>query len=536
MSDQLATGNKKKLNVFLIYPPTTVFWPNETIPAAQSQLGLGYLASYLREYLDPSIDLTLGILDCAIEGLGVRLDDEERQCSRYGLSEEDILARLEAFKPDIVGITSMWTAYATDAHDVARLIKDNMPDTKVIVGGTHASIQPRMTILDDNIDVVAIGEGEVTFLELVTKMARGEDYSEVLGTALKLPNGEIKENARRPLIEDLDTIPFPARDLMNMKKYFEVLKSPYLMRTPMTSVFSSRGCPYKCNFCSIHSVWERKWRKRSPKNVADELEHLIKDYGVREVSFLDDNLSVNRKRLHGICDEIIERKLDFKWSTPNGTAYWTLDKDVLKKMKQAGCYRLTFGVESGCPETRSYMQKNVSLKKAETMCKEANRLGMWTISTYIIGFPYETKEQILQSLEFAITSGTDWASFYLLMPFIGTGVYEDFKKEGLLNFDAYLNPSEHDENVLIALSAILSQGGTATTLFTAEELKALQTRMTKKFVLNRVLNPTAPLRVLSKVRSFEDLQYLRRIVVSFLHIMKDLLRNRYSLVSSIHTE
>jgi len=382
---------------------------------------------------------------------------------------------------------------------------------------------------------VVVGEGEETFLQLVDRYCKGEDYSELAGTALRI-DGKVKANARRTLIEDLDRIPFPARDLMPMDKYFEILKSPYLMRHPMTSVFSSRGCPYKCTFCSIHSVWERNWRKRSPENVVAELEHLVETYGVKEIAFLDDNLSVNRKRLHGICDLIIEKGLDIKWSTPNGTAYWTLDEEVLAKMKKAGCYRLTFGVESGCLETRNYMRKNVSLKKAIDMCKAANRLGMWTISTYIIGFPYETKEQILESLQFAIDSDTDWASFYLLMPFIGTGVYEDFKKEGILNFDAYLNPSQFDASVLVSLSAALSQNGIATTKLTVAELHQLQEFMSKRFIKRRLLNPMVTLRLLSKLRSWEDFRYFLRLGYSFLFMLRDLVVGRFSLVSSVHRE
>ena len=139
----------------------------------------------------------------------------------------------------------------------------------------------------------------------------------------------------------------------------------YLMRIPLTSMITSRGCPFNCVFCSVHTVWGRKFRKRDPKQVVDEIELLVKKYGVKEIHFEDDNLTLDRERILKICKEIIKRKIDIKWTTPNGVAIWTLDEEVLKYIKKSGCYKLCFGIESADPTTQKFIRKGINLEKSK---------------------------------------------------------------------------------------------------------------------------------------------------------------------------
>ena len=239
----------------------------------------------------------------------------------------------------------------------------------------------------------------------------------------------------RELITNLDELSVDYT-LIDIKKYTNgPYKSPFLMRYPSIGILSSRGCPGNCVYCTVKAVWGRTWRGKSAKRTVDEIELLHTKYGVREFSFWDDSASVNQKRWENICDEIIKRNLDIKWATPNGIAHWTLTKKILDKMYKAGCYRITIGIESGNPETRKFLGKPYSLQQAKEIIQHANRIGMWTICTNILGFPYETKESMEDTLRFAKKSGTDFASFFLLYPIVTSDVYNYFKKEGLLNFD-----------------------------------------------------------------------------------------------------
>jgi magnesium-protoporphyrin IX monomethyl ester (oxidative) cyclase len=234
----------------------------------------------------------------------------------------------------------------------------------------------------------------------------------------------------------------------------------------------------------------------------------VNEYGVREIEFLDDNISVSKVRMESICDEIIKRKIDIKWATPNGIAYWTLDEELLRKMKKSGCYRLTFGIESGNIETRKFIGKIQSLEKAKQIIQYANKIGLWTICTFIIGFPCEQEDSIMDTIKYAVESGTDYAVFFLLGVFPGTRVYEIFKKEGLFNYDDVF---ENLENATIDDFSILGQTlasrGTQTIYFTQKELQAYLDEAYKFFARNRIINYLNPVRILRKIKSLEDLLY-----------------------------
>lgn len=470
-------------------------------------LSLLYLASYLRKRGLLSKIFELGIFN--IEETNYYLDH-----IRFGLSDDKILSILENEKPKIVGITSMYSVYYRDIMDIAKLVKSYDQKIQIIVGGNHPSSYYLSILKDKNIDFVVIGEGEITLFELCQRILKGsKKFNDIKGLAFRQKE-EIVVTEPREFIDNLDEIPFPAWDLIDFNKYLAVGRdNPYVLRQPVAGIISSRGCPGKCVYCTVKAVWGRTWRGRSPKNVVNEIGKLVDDYGVREIAFLDDSASVNKQRWNNICDELIRRKLNIKWITPNGIAHWTLDKPTIKKMYEAGCYRITFGIESGNKETRKFLGKPYPLTQAKRIIEYANKIGMWTICTNIIGFPYEQLKSILDTIDFAKKSGTDFALFYLLIPQPTSDVYQYFKKEGLLDFDDYFKNLEIDGELFEEINYKLNESGSDTVYFKKEELQALQKKAYKDFLIYRSLSYLInPLRILRKIRSLEDFKYFLRLM------------------------
>lgn len=492
------------MKVLLVFPSSTIYGEDPTVPGATPPLGLAYIASYVESH-----GYQVKILDALSLGIDNLVREEGK--TRVGLSEREIFDYISDYKPDIVGISAMYTAYSRDAYDVARIAKEVNSETLVVFGGAHACLNPEMVLRDENVNLVVVGEGEVTFLEIMKTLEEGGDLSKILGTVVKIEN-DIKRNKPRPFIADLDILPFPARHLLSMEVYFKKMHTRYFMRPPHTSMITSRGCLGNCAFCSIHSIWRHRWRGRSAKNIVDEMEFLKKEYEIGEIGFLDDNMATDKKRMIEICDEIIKRKLNIKWTTPNGIGYWRLDKELLQKMKRSGCYRITFGIESGNPATRKFIGKVYPLKQATEMVKYANRIGMWTISTFIIGFPYEDRDSIQDTIDYAIDSDIDFALFYLLTPFPGTRVHDIFKKEGLLDLDYILDPKKNlSHSEMATVGKALAQYGCQTKYFSQKELQELLTLAYSKFWARRFRRFLNPFRTLRKIRSLEDFFYTLRL-------------------------
>lgn len=469
------------MKVLLVNPFLTVY-PDD--PAGVNPaLGLAYLAAYLEEN-----GVSVAILDIAAEGV----NQVKKQGSklRIGLGKREIKKRIRNYSPQIVAITCQSTLHARDAHQTAKIVKEVDKDIFVIMGGAHPSVAAKEVLKDKNINLVVRGEGERTLLEIVKNFQQKKKLDQILGTSVR-KGRKIINHQPRPLIKDLDQLPFPARHLLPMEIYFQEMarSTNYVVRYPVASMITSRGCPGNCIYCSVRTVWGRGWRGRSARNVVDEIESLIKDYGGREIHFLDDNISVDRKRLKGICDEIIKRKLDIKWTTPNGIAVWLLDKRLLAKMKKAGCYRLTFGLESGNYEIlHHFIGKHYQYGQAKKMISFASKIGLWTVGTFIIGFPYENRDSIEETINFAISTDLDFAVFYLANPFPGTPLYEICLKEGLL-------PKSGAYNLV---------RGCKTKYFSHAELVELQAQAFSRFLKSRLKRPW---RFLNKIRSPEDFLY-----------------------------
>ena len=500
------------------------FWTSKEKPeliGAILPINLLYLASYLKR---------AGV-DCKIAELGKSepthfVPDGTRV--RSGLADDEIAAILTAEKPRLVGIGCMFTRHYPETLAIAEFVRRTCPDARIVFGGNHASCFPEQCLKNKAVDFVVIGEGEKTLLDLAQHVLSGRtNWSEIDGLAYRNETGQTVRSKPRDLIKNLDDLVVDY-NLVDVKRYTAPsVNSPFLMRAPNMGIITSRGCPNKCVYCTVKNIYGRTWRSKSAKKTVDEIEFLHKQYGFGEFAILDDSASLDKKRWNEICNEIITRKLDIRWTTPNGIAHWTLDEPTLDKMKEAGCYRVTFGIESGFEATRKYLGKPYPLSQARDMIRHANRIGMWTICTNIIGFPDETGESMDATVRFAKESGADFATFYLLQPHLASEVYSHFKQAGLINFDHLLdgdniNPAEYE-----IMTRTIVEGGSQTKHFTAEELRGIQNKAYRSFLTYRILSCVVnPLRILRKIRSLEDFRYMAKLGLTGLSMLARTFRIR----------
>lgn len=415
------------MRVLLIQPPYELQDDDER--QAVTPLGLAYIAATLeREHHE------VNIIDCVAEDFSL-IEPISGGRRRHGLSDADLASAISEFAPEVVGISCLFSSQASSAHSTCAVVKAVNPNIVTVLGGAHPSAVPGDVLSDSNVDYVVIGEGEVTMLHLLNALeSKQRSVSQVAGLAYQKEN-QVRINQPRKPLEDLDWLPLPARHLLPMDKYFRY-RSPHggvVKRDPCTNVLTSRGCPAGCSFCSIHTVWGKKFRPHSADRVLRELETLVADYGVREVQFEDDNISLNKMRMHEICKGIIERGLDLTWTTPNGLAIWACDEETLALMRAAGCHHIAIAVESGCQRVlRDIIHKPLKLERVPGIVRTAHKLGMGVSAFFVVGFPGETREEIQQTFNYAMQLGVDRANFFTATPFPGTALFKQCVDEGML--------------------------------------------------------------------------------------------------------
>jgi magnesium-protoporphyrin IX monomethyl ester (oxidative) cyclase len=420
---------KKIEKVFLLFPPVRLY--RETMKLVFPPLGVGYIAAVIRNEVD------VRIMDAVAEGFYHEVDLDE-DFLMYGSSYEDILRRISDYKPDIVGITCLFSSVFPVVREVCRRVKALAPDILTITGGTYPSfLAEELLQKEPNLDMIALGEGEYTMRDLIRALRSGADLSSIDGLAFK-DDGKVRLSPKKNLIENLDEIPFPARDLLPMDLYPGIIvphsfSAKHKMNTPM---ITSRGCPAKCSFCSSSKFWGYKFRWRSAGNVLDEIGELVSRYGIKEIQFEDDNFTANKKRAKEVFRGIIERGYKISFNMPNGIAVWTMDEEMIHLMKEAGCYEVTLAFESGCQEVLDkIIKKPLDLEKARETTRLIHKAGIRTNAFYIFGFPGETREQMQETFRFARKVKTNMAYFFIANPLPGTELYERAKSEGLLPED-----------------------------------------------------------------------------------------------------
>jgi anaerobic magnesium-protoporphyrin IX monomethyl ester cyclase len=335
------------------------------------------------------------------------------------LSDLQIEQYVKEYSPDFVGITST-TSLIEEAHQIAKLCQEKI---KVVIGGIHASSMPQETLEKfERFDYLIRGEGEFALLELVQK----KTISKIKGLSYR-KGKEIIHNPGRELNENLDELPFPARELLPMNKYF----SAGAKQNPSDYILSSRGCPYQCIFCADHLVHGRKFRFRSPENIMKEVEGIYKR-GARDWDFVDDNFTLLTERVEKFCDLMIKKGLNEKmsWRCSNGIRVDRINPELLKKMKKAGCYMVSLGIESGNEEILKNMKKDTNLNKVRQAVKWCNEAGIETRGLFMFGNLGENKKTMQDTINFAKSLDLDTATFHITIPFPNTDYWKIVKEEG----------------------------------------------------------------------------------------------------------
>ncbi len=357
-------------------------------------LGIGYLASYLI-----SKGFTADIVDA--HALKLSPDEYKKRLSTSGAA--------------IVGITSTTIGWP-GAVEAAKLAREALPNALIIAGGPQLSVYPEESLSFPFIDMAVIGDGEETLLEIVQKLENDEPLDNIRGTAIK-KDGKVKVNPPRPWIEDLSSLPHPAVDMLPLDRY-----KCLTVESPFFTMISTRGCPYKCGFCSQTYCGDRV-RFRSPEDVVSEIENYVKNYGAREIIMFDETFTVNEKRVLQICDLIKEKKLKFRWNIR--TRVDTITEPMMVALKETGCYGLHMGVEAGDPEILKVMRKGITLDQVRWAFKTARKLGFITRGYFMIGYLDETPETFKATVNIAKELDLDWASFSITTPLPATHLFDE---------------------------------------------------------------------------------------------------------------
>ena len=408
------------------------------------------------------------IIDAPTEGWK-KLEEVGGNKIRQGLTKEEIATRIRKWSPEMAVISVPFSGWSPAAFETASLVKKVNKNIVTVLIGLHPSARPMECLAQPDVDFVVIGEPELTVLELVDTLEKRnvEKLKEVKGIAFN-ENGIAIRTPARPVIENLDSLPFPARHLLPMNAFFEAAKKRPIsgnLKKPSIRMLTSRGCNHNCIFCSNFMVMGRKWRARSPENVVNEIEQIVRTYGIKQVDFLDDNMTLDRERMEAICDLIKERKLDIEWCTPNGVRADCLDEELLAKMKTSGCKRILIAPESGVQRVvDQVIRKKQDLKKVEKAVAAARKVGIEVGCFFILGVIGETKEDMKATIAFAHKLrklGADRFYFSYATPLYGTELYEQAKRGG------FLKPGLTDD-ALAAVEPLIE-----TPEFTADDLRML---------------------------------------------------------------
>lgn len=371
-------------------------------------LSIGYIASFLIK-----------------KGISVAIIDNDIE----NLSNDELKDRIKKLNPICVGIT-VTTSSTVTSIEIAKIVKNISNKIKVILGGIQATTLPQLLLENKEVDVCVIGEGEITTFELLQSFKFNEkNIHEIKGIAYK-EEGKIIFTESRDLIENLNTLPFPAYELLPMKLY-TLPASRRLTDYPVASIITSRGCPYMCKFCSHNTVFKNKVRFRSPENVLEEMKLLREKFNVREFVFWDDSILLNKERAKKIFNMIKKELPDIYFTCSSRVDH--IDEEIAKLMYNAGCRMILFGAESGSQKILDSIKKQTKLNqiiKAVEICKK-NKI--MSFCSFIIGTPEETKQTIEETRKFVLELDPDFAIFTIFTPLPGSYYFDEFIKKGILN-------------------------------------------------------------------------------------------------------
>ena len=441
--------------------------PNYNSHIITPPLGLGYLSSYLKKF---------GINTVIIDGLRDRLE----LCRMV-----DMILDL---KPDAVAITCL-TAFYNEVVILSRELKKNKIIT--IIGGQHPTFLPYQTLVESQADYVVCGEGEIPLLDLINKNFRIDKIRGVY--SLENLKDERQEIIKSLIVENLDELPFPDWEQMNPKSYTKAPHGAVIKKFPVGVIITSRGCPYECTFCASPKFCDRRIRFRTPENVVEEIEYLIRNYKVKEIHFEDDNLTLNVDNVKKLCRLLIEKKIKINWACPNGIRADNISPELIELMKESGCYYFAYGIESVNPQILKNIKKRESIETIEKAINIADRAGISTQGFFIFGLPGDTASTIEENINFALRSGLSRAQFLMLDILPGSELWDTLKGKFIPNWGklSFREPEWLPENI------------------TREQLLAAQSRAFRKFYLR----PKIFLRLLKLVDHRQIYYLIKRLKV-----------------------
>lgn len=437
-------------------------------------MGLAYLAAVLEKN-----NLPVKILDA----------------NALNLSVDDVLAEIEKSKPTIIGVSIL-----TPGHNFATELVKKIPDSILsVAGGAHATAAPDV-MLENGFKVVIRGEGEQTFLDLVLR----KNFSEIAGISFR-ENGKIKHNPDRTP-PDPNQLPLPARHLLIKNGVDLPYASEATQYFPWAVLTTSRGCPYDCYYCN-KLIFGRKIRYRSPENVLEEIDFLVKKYGIKEISFSDDCFNFDLPRAKKIFDLIITRGYKIKLRFSNGLRADKIDEEFLQKAKKAGCNYIALGVESGSQEILNKIPKGETLAEIEKAAKLVKKSGIPLTCFFMFGLLGDTKETMEQTIEFAKKLNPDIASFNIATPYPGTRMWQLIKENG-----GQIMINDWDEFHHTASRCFFKMPGMADEKIVAE--------MLKKAVKEFYFRPSYMIKQIFKIRSFSQIKTMLRGLKTLINIRK----------------
>jgi anaerobic magnesium-protoporphyrin IX monomethyl ester cyclase len=463
-------------------------------------LALVYLASYLREKIP---DIEFIVIDAPLEDL----------------NDYEVAKRAKDFNPDLVCLTGL-TFHTPYVKSTAREIKKLIPEILIVAGGAGVSSDPVDVMAEDAIDFGVIGEGEDAFYSLIKVIENGDNHDQLKSVAYRNGEGEIIWNKDHPLIKKPDTIPFPAYDLLKVEKYFtspkRTAQSPVYISKRILPILTSRGCPLKCVFC--HDTLGKTFRHRSPDNIVKEIIWLQKTYDFKELEIIDDifNFDIGHAKL--VFKKLIEANLGIKIAFPNGIKYEMVDEEFLDLFKRCGGYRIAFGIESADPEGQKIVRKKTDVVRLTKVINQATKMGFFTSGFFQLGLPGETKQQMLNTVNFALNSKLHTAMFHLTTPFPGTPMYEEHINK-TIESGSFNGSREQYEDELRNKVNFVGARELSLNLSAVEDCELLEIKKTafRKFYFN-------PRRMLSIWRVYP---VKRRLLKNFINVLSEIFLNKW---------
>ncbi|MBU7028568.1 MAG: B12-binding domain-containing radical SAM protein [Theionarchaea archaeon] len=418
-----------KMDVTFIYPQSPYLMKKTPFPP----LGIGYLSSLLKER-DYSVELVDGLIS----------------------SEEEYRKSLGNIKGDIIGI-SVSIVQLGELKRLCKWLNQAYPESTVIVGGPGVKcIEVKNSFTDYDADIFVVGEGEETCVNLVDALISGEQYESIPGLYYR-SNGDIRYSGAPGVVQDLDSIPFPDRDLINVSEYLRIWKEN--VDLACTDLLSSRGCPYSCIFCD-KGFFGSNIRFHSGKYVVDEMETIVKEYNAEELYFVDDLFLINKERITTICEEIHERDLHIRWGGHGRVNL--IDEETIKMVYDAGCREINFGVESGSERIIKYLKKGLTFDQVERAFELCHKYDIACGAYFMVGIPGETREDIELTKKIIKKIRPSFINVSFLTPYPGTRLYEmledmigdvdysewDDLQKSVLNYDFEVNPKVSHKEVI----------------------------------------------------------------------------------------